>query len=86
MWQFFFPFPVAVITCKECFYQINLPQYKFLHLLAITIFGEMFCADYSFPVVMQVRIQNLCKEGGEARFCRQRVAESRWQQKFGPQN
>ena len=33
-----------------------------------------------------MQIQDLCKGGGQPRFCRHRAAESRQRQKFGPQN
>ena len=35
------------------------------------------------PPRRQVRIQDLCRGGGQARFCRHRAAESRWQQNLG---
>ena len=37
-------------------------------------------------LVDQVRIQDLCKGGGQPRFCRHHAAELRRRQKFGRQN
>ena len=39
-----------------------------------------------FITANQVRIQDLCKEWGQARFCRHHAAELWRQQKFVPQN